>query len=322
MPTLTLAEMTALVKVQIAANKIAQDAPFVPTVDAITGLVDKIGKQFTLDSVFTDRLPELDGEELPFGTTIEEYFFNMMLPAPTDDNGANNMAPNRPTKQEVSYSYKTPRYTHVQTVETTKLKSGLLGESEFASLTASIMKKLYDAKTIHKYAIKRQALGRFISAITKADMIRPLAIPVDTETGEAWVKDVKLAKEAMELINEKYNMRGVPAVAESLVLYIKSGIQPVIDVNVLAGSFNSDRVDVPVTVKVLEDFGDLTANQSAYAILMDTRAVRVHPYQTETDQDHNGKGGFTNIYLKEGYTTHYSKVVSAVIWTVPTPAGS
>ena len=43
------------------------------TTNNLYGLTDKIGKQITIDGSFSDKLPELDGEDLPFGKTIEEF---------------------------------------------------------------------------------------------------------------------------------------------------------------------------------------------------------------------------------------------------------
>ena len=48
------------------------------------------------DSQFSDRLSELEGEELPYGTSIEEYFINLAPAKDHDPDGATDLAPERP----------------------------------------------------------------------------------------------------------------------------------------------------------------------------------------------------------------------------------
>lgn len=316
MAKLTQAALAALVNTEVDASKISVDAPFDATdVEAITGMITKIGHQYELDSMFEDRLPELEGKSLDYGTTVEEYFIDLRLPVADDPSGATNMAPRRNSFQDVAYSYQLPKYVADTTVDTVKVKKAFLGQAEFSQFTASIMKKLYDANTLHKYAVKRQLIGRFISEIPTGatyDMVKVLAKPTDTTTGEVWIKHVKNKIEELSLlITDRNNMRNVLARAESLILYVLPELTSVIDVDVLAGAFNSDKVQIPVEIKVLEDFGTLTKNVNAYALLVDPRGLKLYPSETEADSDKNGQGGFTNFYLKEAYTAVYSKVVNA-----------
>lgn len=320
MAKLTKANLASLVNLELDASKIAQDAPFVANTDTITGLLVKIGKQYTLNSSFQDRLPELEGENLDFGSTVEEYFTDLRLPVADDPDGKTNMAPRRPSFQDVAYSYELDKYVSDTTVDTVKLKHAFLGQAEFSTFTGDIMKKLYDSQTLHKYFVKKQALGRFIENIPAnsptSNMITLLDMPANTADGETWIKQVKdTIEEISLLISERNNIRNVLARADELTLYVKPGLVSVIDVDVLAGAFNKDLVEIPVNIKVLEDFGTITGdNVNTWALLTDTRAVRVFPRETESDSDRNGQGGFTNFYLKEAYTAAYSKVVNAHIW--------
>ena len=54
---------------------------FVPTVDDFTKTVCKIGEMTTLYLPHVDKLPELSGDNLPFGETIEEFMVNDFLPS-------------------------------------------------------------------------------------------------------------------------------------------------------------------------------------------------------------------------------------------------
>ena len=69
-----------LVKKCVDAQKQA-NPNFTVSTKNLYDLVDKIGKQISLDGLVEDKLPEFDGEDLPLGKTIEEYFADFILPA-------------------------------------------------------------------------------------------------------------------------------------------------------------------------------------------------------------------------------------------------
>src|SRR5690554_3754055 len=296
MAKLTIPTLKSLVVAQIDADLQAQDAPFDPSAETITGLLIKIGKQITQDSTFVDRLPELEGDELAFGTTIEEYFTDLVLPVNYDPDGSTNMAPKRLTFEEVVYSYELPRKTIPVTVDDNKMEKALLGQGEFSTLVAQITKRLNDSLQVYKYFIKKQLLGNFISKVptTANPKITVIAKPTDTATGEAWIKAVK--KQVTRLgtfLTEDANLNNVLATAPTLQLYVLPEILEVIDVDVLAGAFNSSKVEIPVSIKQLEDFGTLAANENTYALLIDPRGVKLHGHRFSATSDRNGQGEFT-----------------------------
>lgn len=70
MAKMTLSALQSFVTAYVDAAK--QAGAWTGTTNNLFGLVDKIGKQITIDGSFEDKLPELEGEDLPFGKTIEE----------------------------------------------------------------------------------------------------------------------------------------------------------------------------------------------------------------------------------------------------------
>lgn len=315
MAKLTLNALKAIVNTELDVNKISVDAPFDADTETLTGLLVKVGEQYSIDSSFQDKLGHLTHNYLEYGTTVEEWFNDLRLPVPHDPNGSTNMAPKDPTFQEVVYSYELPKYVSDTTVRNEDIKKGFLGQSEFSTLTASIMKKLYDSQTLHRYAVKRQLIGRAADAFVAGGLASKLAVPNSTATIEAFAKMVKnKVEEMVDLITEDNNLRGVPARADSLTLYVLPGIRSIIDIDLLAGAFNMDKAQLPVNIVVLEDFGTVT-DEGIWAFLVDDRGIRLYPSQNEADSDRNGQGGFTNFYLKEAYTAIYSKVVNGHVFT-------
>lgn len=332
----SLTDIKTLVNAVIDASKISDDAPFVPDVDDITGLVIKIGKQFMLSSNFESDLPELEGDRLEFGSTIEEYYVKLAAIAafkptpgtlhqkvdvdntPTDVWVSDIGKPSRPDFATVVYSYELAKYQAAQTVDYNKIEHAMIGQNEFSKLIADITKSLYDTIAIYKYMIKKQLLGRAIDLIGvegtgNAQRVK-IAAPSDTSTGEAFVKSVKSYVNKFTKIHDTYNLLGVPVKSqlEDLVLYILEGYEEVIDVGVLAGAFNVGKVSIPVTVKTVEDFGTLAVNQTAYALLVDTRGVKVHTLHETASQEDVGRSEFITYFLNYQPVCHISKAVNMV----------
>lgn len=319
MAKLTIAGLQAIVTAVIDDTRIGVDSPFIPTYDSITGLVNKIGKQLMLASNFEDRLPELEGEVLPFGGTIEEYFTNLVLPVAFDDNGATALAPKRPTFEEIVYSYPLLKKQFATTVDDGKIENFMVGQEEYATLIATITKTLYDSLAIYKYGLKKQLLGLMIDMVPVApgpNSVK-LAKPTDTATAEAFAKSVKDKFEYMTNIHDDMTINGTIVASsnpEDLVLYIKEGLTSSLDIDLEGGAFNVGKVQIPVKVKSLEDFGTLSVKTLAYAVLVDTRGVRVHTKYESVSSQPNGQGEFTNFFLNYQPVGYISKAVNICTW--------
>ena len=79
---LTIPQLKTAIATYVAKNKIAAD--FTPTYN-LAGLLDTIGKIYTNDQLFIDKLADFDGEFLSFGKTVEEWAIDLILPKNTDD---------------------------------------------------------------------------------------------------------------------------------------------------------------------------------------------------------------------------------------------
>lgn len=315
--TLTLAYIDAELQM-IAADDFEYDR------ETYSNLIVKIGKQLMQDSMFTDRLQELSGEELPFGTTIEEYFINLLLAKDWDGTGADALAPDDPIFGAAYYSKLLGRKTYKQTLRDNVFEKAMLGKNEAAAVAAQILKKLNDSVEVTRYGYKRQLLGNLIDKVVAAQnddatltMVHPHTVPSNVATAEAFIKLIKKrVTELAEFLTDTNNMSKVIAKADSLILYIKgSDIIPELDVEALAGAFNQSKVEIPVEVKILEDFGTITEDANVYAILMDPRTVRLHPHNLNAETQRNADGEFTNFYVHESYTGYISGYTNVNVFT-------
>ena len=138
------------------------------------------------------------------------------------------------------------------------------------------------------------------------DLVKEVAIPSDTASGEAFIKQVKKDVEISQDISEGHSLNGnTLGASEGLVLLVKQGVMPVLDVDVIAGAFHEQKVAVPAEVMVIKDFG--SDNTGVYAMLVDRRGIRMHNTYRAVRENFNGDGDFLNLFYHSEDTAFISR---------------
>ena len=332
------------------------------TQNNIVGLVDTIGKIWTIDTSVYDKLPEFDGEALSFGKTVEEWNQDMSLPQDhnVDEDGSRALKDYTPKYRPVSYSITLGRKVFATSIPYGNIERAVHNEGQFVEVVAMITKKLEDSISLWKYESKREVMGKMIDAcetamgtgattytanttalvvgtaytngsgkyavamlsqnaenktfdqlltegkLVELKLINEVDLPVDTQTGEAFIKAVKEQVEYASDVSEGHSLNGnVLGVEEELGLYFKQGVMPSIEVDTLAGAFHQEQLALGVDSKVIKDFGSTTS--TAFAVLLDKRAIRLFEGYNATRSNENGFGDRLNIFRHVEYTGHYSR---------------
>ena len=193
MAKLTSAQLKTAMQTYVAAAK--QAGAWSASTDNFVGLLDKIGKTIQLSGLYNDQLPELDGDNLPLGKTIEEYFIDLTLPTTYSDittEGAKDVVPALPSVEEVCYSYSLGRQKIKTTVPYDNVERAFNNANDASNAITDITMKLQNSYDISKYYEKKQLLGNAISKClaqkaTNTDVYKAIAKPVDTATSEAFI---------------------------------------------------------------------------------------------------------------------------------------
>lgn len=306
---MTISGLKSFVASYVDASK--QAGTWSATQTSFTQMQDKIGKQITLDGLFNDKLPELDGDALPLGKQIEEYFIDLVLPESFTGNnsteGAKDIVPAIPSVEAVAYSYTLGRKKIKTTMPYGNFERAMLSTEGVANVASDIMVKLQNSKDLYKYAIKKQLIGNMIDKAVAASCDEELAQPVDTETSEAFIKAVKNCAEDASFAHEGDSLSGaLIGATPKLRLYIKKGIMSAVEVDALAGAFNQEKLAMPVDIKVVDDFGTVTAT-GAWGLLVDERGIKLHEGYNATRTSENADGDFVNFVNHTEYTGYISK---------------
>ena len=310
MSKMTIADLQSAMATYVAAAK--QAGVWNKTNDNLIGLIDKIGKTVQINGVYADKLVELEGDELPLGKTIEEYFIDLTMPETYSDittEGAKDDVPALPAVEDVCYNYTLGRQKVKTTVPFDNLERAFNTSEGAAAAITDISAKLQNSVDMTKYQMKKQLLGNVASKAiaVKAsvpDVYKAMPVPVDTETSEAFITAIKQAAEDASFAHQGGLGNRLIGAAPELKLYVKKGVMPIVEVEALAGAFNSDKLALPASVTVVDDFGTITGGTSGkqvYAILIDPRGVKLHEGYNASRYKENADGDFVN------YVRHFEE---------------
>lgn len=246
---------------------------FTADIDDFTKTLTKIGEMVTVYLPHVDKLPELNGNNLPFGQVIEEYMVNDFLPEDYtyEDGGVVKSSP-RPTFSEAAYSLPLNDKTFGIGIPYSQFQRVSLDAGSYANLVASSLSTMDSSYNAWNYACKRQLLGNAATKAIDAGKTESIAVPTDATTGEAFIQRIKELCEIASDMNDCNIAGHTCAAAPSLTLYVKQGVIPALEVKTMAGAFHDDKLAVPAEVKTILDFG---SNEDVFAILIDPRGVKL-----------------------------------------------
>ena len=298
--------------------KIAQSAEnFTAVINDTTGLVEKCMDQICLNQLFTDKLPELDGDEKEFGAYVEEYGMGLLVPkAATSlvDGQSYGVPYYAPAVQGTFHSWKLPEYIVAGSTSYNKYKSSMKSPEAYASFVSSVLKQMIDSYNQARYEEKKELLGWAANNVAVKQI---LAKPVDTVSGETFIKKVKdIAEEASFArditVGEKTITLGA---AEGLTLYLNKGIMSSLEVDTLAGAFNKEDLAMPVTIKVVDFGANGMGTNQAYGLIVDNRAIKLFPNRNTVGEDVNAYHDFVTVSRHVIDTPFVSKFATCVALT-------
>jgi hypothetical protein len=184
------------------------------------------------------------------------------------------------------------------------------------SANAAVNEVLYCTATAKCYVVVKPITANALTMqqaidggyIIEYKLVSELAQPIDDTTGEKFVEQVKKDVEIASDFSEGHSLNGNTLGAtpeDGLVLLVKQGIMPNLEVYTQAGAFHQDKVALPTKVIALPDFGN--ADSDIYAVLLDQRGVRLFNSYRAVRNNENGQGDFMNLYFHTENSVHVSR---------------
>ena len=316
MAKMTQAALKTAMATYVAAGK--QAGVWTDSQANLIKAIDKIGKTIQINGDYNDKLPELDGDNLPLGKTIEEYFIDLTLPETYSTiaaEGAKDDVPALPDVEDCAYSYTLGRQKVKTTVPFDNVERAFNTSEGAADAITDISFKLQASVNMTRYQMKKQLLGNAISKAlavksTVTDVYKAQAIPTDTASAEDFILAVKEAAEDASFAHQGGLGNRLIGAAPSLKLYVLKGVMPTVAVKAVAGAFQRDELAMPAEVKVVDDFGTITggtSGKSVYAVLVDERGLKLHNGYMASRYKENADGDFVNYVRHFEDTAFISK---------------
>lgn len=168
-------------------------------------------------------------------------------------------------------------YQSFITVQDYQVKEIFLNEYGMGAYVAGIMEGLRNGYTIQEYENTLECLSAALNSTTYP-LQDTQVVNVDSWGSGAsgaiaeadlmsLIKNIKDISTAMAVVAQTsaYNAAKFPTVVDQsdLVLLLRAGIKTEIDLKLEVGAFNPDRLSLPYTVKEVESFGGLVAQDSS-----------------------------------------------------------
>jgi len=342
----SLADLTEIIREGLGE----QGADFEPTYESVSTLLDKIGLTISLQSNVVDHLEMFDDVVLSNGTTVEEYINDMLVVEDYDPNATPFTAEPLDVKRAYHTRSKDKKITlPVLKAEIDRAFTSPEGTASFtarqiARIDDTFKNYKYEAKkiAIGQKLLRDSAEFNEVNEVWDTRMVmewsgaianghetygvgeKPLyhiavadgettsyAIK-DKATSEEFILAIQSLVEDMQFLRTGYNTFGIPQQTqkENLVLLLKSGALPIMNVRALSNVFNKELLGLGIDVKVVDDFGIDTSVLATgdplgkvYAVLADKRLVRYITTRNEMGVDVIGAS------LKVVYTKHFGENV-------------
>lgn len=303
MAKMTIEGLKTFVKTYV--DKTKQAGAWVSSTDNLLKLQDKVGKQITLDGSFQDKLPELSGDNLPLGKTIEEWFIDLTLPTDFDATGKDNDSPAYPSVEDVAYCYTLGRKKIKTSEPYDNVERAALTPEDAASMTGKIMERIQNSESLYEYNLKKQLLANMVDKA--AANAKVVALPNTTENAENAIIALKEAVEDASFAHEGDSLTSTALIGASpeLVLYVKKGFMPSVEVKAFAGAFQKEELAIPCTIKVVDDIP--CTDTKVWGVMVDPRGIKLHTGYKAMRSHENADGDFINYVLHTEFTGFISK---------------
>lgn len=162
---ITQEQLETLVAGYIAANK-QLFTDYKPSIDAMTGLLEKIAYTFELPQEYQDdTYAQFWGSDIPVGAALEEYFTDPIMPTDFNAEGDTLLQRVDPSFRKAYYSTVLPVKDIVLSISKIAYKQSFGNPAEMARWVASLTKSFSDSRTLFRNAVAKQGFDNAVTLI-------------------------------------------------------------------------------------------------------------------------------------------------------------
>lgn len=311
----------------------------------LNALINRIGRVIINSRMYENPWAGFKKGMLEYGETVEEIFVNIAKPHQFDPDKAESEVFKR-VIPDVRAEFHVMNYQkfYKVTVSNDQLRQAFLSWQGITDLIGKIIDSLYTGANFDELVTMKYLVGKF----ALAGNIYPVNIQtVNADNARGIVSTIKGISNELEFLKDQYNISGVmtssPKSDQYLIMNAK--FDAVIDVEVLATSFNMDKAEFMGHRVQIDSFSmskgevarlnELFAEDSSYVpftdeeltllnnipcVLVDRDWFMVFDNYINMTEQYNGQGLYWNYWYHVWKTFSVSPFSNGVLFTTETPA--
>lgn len=293
----------------------------------IEAIVNKVGMTKVKTKMIKDKLSVLDGESLPFGSSIEELVVNPAIARKYDMESDQLLKNKKPDVKALYYGVNRQGVYEV-TISVQMLRRGFRNDGAFSTMLSEIVSSLYSGDKLDNMIFKKGLVKHAVA--NKNVVIRPHVKDVSEMTTDdvtSLVEEIITDSLNMAYPSSSYNMyskvaseteksAGTDKVItfteiEDQYILIRNDIYTKMNVKVLAMAFNISETKLLGKIIPVDNFDDA----KVMAITTDKSWWVISDLLYETEDFVNGANLTRKTFLHHHQIMRYSMFANAVAYT-------
>ena len=324
--TLASAEYNSRIPVATQDNiaEISEIITTYPTAknEFINVLTNQIGKQIYLNQVYKNPFNFMNCGQLPFGKSIEMVFVDLIKSKNFNENfgSENTKVGSLLSKEDISYkvkvSYFTENYRHKYkiTISDEQLKGAFRSADGLQNLINMILITPINSKEFDQYLLCKQAL---CNAEIQSETITGYVEMDEVKQAKALTKKVRTYVEKFKFMSDNSNAGSVHTFTrpEDIVVFVTPETKALLDVELLASSFNMDKAKLIARIVTIDSFtklktsttggkgtgeaGDVEEDDKCLAIVCDKKLIQNYGTLNTSESIRNPESLETNSFYHD-----------------------
>lgn len=299
----------------------------------INTLVNRIMYQDVKNRVYENPLKIFKGNNVPYGTDVQETIANPAVATAYDPSALNDiLTPVSPDVKTVYYR-RNRQDKYKTTVYDEQLKGAFLGEVNFGNFISMLRSTLISGDNIDEFNLMK---GAAADAIDDGNV--NTSVIDATGTTEEFAKDLVRAARTkflqFQFASSAYNKYKAMATAagvttptdlvtwsdpDKIAVIMRADIASIVDVDSLAAAFNMSKADFLGRQIIIDTFGSGTTSAKTGALICDMSTIRAWDNMYKmTNTEYNAAALCRSYYLHHWETIAFSPIANA--WAFQTEA--
>lgn len=283
----------------------------------ITVLTNQIGRNIYLNQVYKNPFAFMNCGELPFGKSIEMVFVDLIKSKNfnenfgTEDTKVGSLLSKEDMSDKVKVSYFSENYRHKYkiTISDEQLKGAFRDANGLQNLINMILITPINSKEFDQYLLCKQAL---CNAEIQSETITGYAEMDEQKQAKVLTKKVRTYVEKFKFMSDNFNAGGVHTFTrpEDIVVFVTPETKALLDVELLASSFNMDKAKLIARIVTIDSFtklnattseeaGDVEEDAKCLAVVADKKLIQNYGTLNTSESIRNPEGLETNSFYHD-----------------------